>query len=410
MMADSTNVIRARWVFPVDRPPIECGEVAIAGGRIVDVRPVEHVSVLTDAESQTALIPGLVNAHTHLEFTLLSSPLPAETTFAEWIRLIVAHRRARGDYPVEALRTGLRESAAAGVTTIAEIATAGWTYGPFNADAPRTVAFREAIALNPDMLGVIADAVAGHVEQLRGHPSVIAGISPHAPYSVHPELFRTLVKQAQESRAPLAVHLAETHDELELLANGTGPLVELFSESGFWRPDAIPRGSRPMDYLRMIAGLPQALVIHGNYLEADEHEFLAGKSNLTVVYCPRTHAHFRHEPHPWRDLMSRGVRVALGTDSRASNPDLSLWKEMQFLRERFPQVAPAELLAMGTQAGADSLGLDRQTGTLCAGKSADVAVVRLAGDDRDEPHEWLLNPASQPVAAMREGRWIAGVL
>lgn len=407
-MPTTTTMLRARWVFPVDRPPVECGEVEIAGGRIVNVRPVARASSLTDDEATTAIIPGLVNAHTHLEFSTLSVPLPAGTSFAEWIRRIVAHRRGRTEFPVDALRSGLLESAAAGVTTLGEIATAGWTDGPFRGDMPRAVAFREGIALNPDMLDVIADAIAGHVEQLQNHPSVTAGISPHAPYSVHPDLFRNLVAQAKTSRAPLAVHLAETREELELLADGTGPLVELFSESGFWRPDAIPRGTRPLDYLRMLAGLPHALVIHGNYLDAAEREFLTGRPNFSVVYCPRTHAHFGHEPHPWRDLQARGIRVALGTDSRASNPDLSLWNELLFLRPKFPQAPPAELLDMATRAGAEALGLERQTGALSAGKCADLALIRLASDRSHDPHEWLLDHENRPAATMRDGQWIAG--
>ena len=158
----------------------------------------------------------------------------------------------------------------------------------------------------------------------------------------------------------------------------------------------------------MLVRLPQALVIHGNYLDVEEREFLAGKQNFTVVYCPRTHAHFRHEPHPWLDLRKRGVRVALGTDSRASNPDLSLWNELLFLRERFPQVAPGELLELGTRAGAEALGLESKIGTLAVGKSADVAVIELASDRSDDPHEWLLHPESHPAATMREGWWIAG--
>src|SRR5690606_16664427 len=149
------------------------------------------------------------------------------------------------------------------------------------------------------------------------------------------------------------------------------------------------------------------LVIHGNYLDDEERAFLEGKSNVSVVYCPRTHAHFRHEPHPWLDLRSRGVRVALGTDSRASNPDLSLWKELLFLRERFPEVGPSELLEMGTRAGAEALGLEHRVGTFAAGQYADVAAIRLAADRSTDPHEWLLDPESRPIATMREGRWIS---
>jgi cytosine/adenosine deaminase-related metal-dependent hydrolase len=249
--------------------------------------------------------------------------------------------------------------------------------------------------------------VAQHVNDLKRHPSLVGGISPHAPYSVAPQLFRDLVEHARTSRVPLAVHLAETPDELELLANGSGPLVDLFSESGFWRSDAIPRGTIPLHYLWLMDSLPRALIIHGNYLTAEECDFLAGKPNLTVVYCPRTHAHFRHEPHPWIELQKRGAHVALGTDSRASNPDLSLWNEVQFLRSRFPQVAPATLLELATQAGASALGLGWRVGTLTPGKAADMTLVRLAGDEQDNPYERLLDPASQPVETMRDGYWIS---
>lgn len=404
-MTSSTS-LRARWVFPVGRPPIENGLVEIADGRIVAVRPADRFAASSDRTEDLALIPGLVNTHTHLEFSDLTAPLPAEGTFAAWIRLIVAHRRTRGDYPTAAVQSGLRESAASGVTTLGEIATAGWSASLFGSDAPRTVAFREAISMSTDHDAMMA-TVREHFVALHEHPDVIAAISPHAPYSVHPDLFRKLVKLAGEQRAPLAVHLAESADELELLAEGKGPLVDLFSASGFWQPDAIPHGTRPLDYLNMIRDARRALVIHGNYLSPEECDFLTGKPNLSVVYCPRTHAHFGHEPHPWLDLRSRGVRIALGTDSRASNPDLSLWNEVLFLRDRFPQVAPEELLEIATRAGAEALGLEDRTGTLAPGMSADLAVVCLSNNGND-PHERLLHPDSRPIATLRDGKWIAG--
>lgn len=406
-MTPQSLILRARWVFPVDRPPIENGVVETANGRIVDVRPADRFSPLTGAEEQWALIPGLVNAHTHLEFSERASPLPADTTFAEWIRAIVGYRRARATPVPEIVLRGLAESARAGVTTIGEIVTAGWTTAPFTPRMPRAVGFREAIALDPLLIAGVGNTVEQHLRDVREHPSVVGGISPHAPYSVFPQLFRDLVDCAQRTHAPLAVHLAETPDELELLANGSGPLVELFSESGFWRPDAIPRGTRPLDYLRLIADLPRALVIHGNYLTSEECDYLAGRPNLTVVYCPRTHAHFRHEPHPWLELQKRGACVALGTDSRASNPDLSLWNEVLFLRSRFPQVVPANLLELATRAGAEALGLARHIGSLTPGKAADMTIMQLAGMEWDDPNERLVNPASQPIGAMRDGRWIS---
>ena len=400
--------LHARWIFPVDRPPVADGVVRIADGRIVAVETADATRPFGDDAADLALIPGLVNTHTHLEFSELRSPFPAGETFADWIRSVVEYRRARTTPVPEILGAGLRESAAAGVTTLGEIATAGWSSQPFDAAAPRTVAFREALALDPSNSRNAEAPVGEHLADVREHSNIIGGISPHAPYSVHPHLFRSLVDLALQSRAPLAFHLAETSEELELLAHGTGPLVDSFSAAGFWQPDAIPRGSRPLDYLRLLAPLPRVLVIHGNYLADDEIDFLAGKPQFTVIYCPRTHAHFGHEPHPWLKLRERGVRVALGTDSRASNPDLSLWNELQFLKERFPQIAPRDLLRLATIDGAEALGIEHLAGTLAPGKSADIAVIQLAGADRDDPWERLLHPDSRPVATLRSGSWIAG--
>lgn len=407
-MVHATSILRARWVFPVDRAPIENGMVEIANGRIINVRSADRFARISDEEAQSALIPGLVNAHTHLEFSDLAAPLSSAGTFADWIALIVQHRRERTADVSDVIASGLAESAAAGVTTVGEIATAGWSRAPFGVHTLRTVGFREAIALDPARYDDAYAAVHRHLQDLRSDPSLVGGISPHAPYSVAPPLFERLVDLAHKTDSPLAVHLAETREELQLLSEGSGPLVELFRDGGFWRPDAIPRGTRPLDYLRQIASLPRALVIHGNYLDDDECAFLEGRPNLSVVYCPRTHAHFRHAPHPWLDLRQRGVRVALGTDSRASNPDLSLWREVQFLHARFPQVDPSGLLEMATRSGSAALGLDSETGTLTPGKAADVAVVQLGGREQDGPFERLLHPVSRPIAAMRDGRWIFG--
>ena len=239
-----------------------------------------------------------------------------------------------------------------------------------------------------------------------GPQRMIRGLSPHAPYSVHPDLFRGLVDLAVARRAPVAMHLAETREELQLLADGTGDFVRFLEELGVWRPDAIPPGSRPLDYLRELARVEVALAIHGNYLAPDEIEFLVGHSNVSVVYCPRTHAFFRHAVHPWQMLLAKGINVALGTDSRASNPDLSVWNELLFLRRLAPDFDPAALLKLATWNGALAMGLGHETGTLDVGKSADLAVVEFAGGDSTDPYELLFNPGNRIARTMSGGRWI----
>lgn len=369
--------LRARWVFPVDRPPLENGVLEIVDGRIAAVHN-RHEPRAHDL-GDMALIPGLVNAHTHLEFSDLDAPLTPAAPFSDWIRAIVAHRRSR-TAPVESIvRHGIAHSVIDGTRALGEIATDEASLRTLAEHTELTgVVFRELLGLLPEAMDGQLDVALRHLESTQTG-NFIAGLSPHAPYSVHPELFHRLIDLARDRRAPVAMHLAETEAERELLRRSTGELVDLLRGFGVWRDGVIPSGTRPMDYLVRLAELDRALVVHGNYLDEDELEFLAARPQLTVVYCPRTHAFFGHDPHPWQRLIERGGSVALGTDSRASNPNLSLWEELQFLRRRHPEVDPALLLELGTLRGARAMGLEAHAGTLAEGQPARFACVALTG-------------------------------
>jgi cytosine/adenosine deaminase-related metal-dependent hydrolase len=210
-----------------------------------------------------------------------------------------------------------------------------------------------------------------------GFPSAIRlGLSPHAPYTVSPALLTSLLTLARQRNLPVAMHVAESADELELLANGTGRFQQLLDERSMWDPSAISHGSAPFDYLQVLATAPRALVIHGNYLDRDEHEFLATHSDrMSLVYCPRTHAYFDHPPYPLSEILAAGVRVALGTDSRASNPDLSVLAEMRYAAKSHAHVAPGAILRMSTLSGAEALGREQECGSITPGKLAHLAAI-----------------------------------
>ena len=413
--AGARRSYRARWIVPVDREPIEQGTIEIEGGRITAVHD------RTDKRSRdlgnVAILPGLVNAHTHLEFSALGKPISPVVPFPDWIRAVRDNRAQRTDDDSTSVTTGLVESAAAGTTTVGEIATAGWSPDPFTPAAPRAVVFRELIGLRSrqidQQLAIARDHLTAGDQtafasrtSARKAPHPYRGLSPHAPYSVHRELYSRLVALAAEFRVPMAVHLAETREELELLAHRRGGFVEMLKDFGVWEPDAIPRRSRPLDYLQPLTTLEHALVVHGNYLSAEEIEFVCRHPNLTVIYCPRTHARFGHRGHPWRRLLEGGGRVAIGTDSRASNPDLSLWRELCFLREQFSDVPPRKLLELGTVCGARALGLEETAGTLTVGRSADLTVISLDAAGTGDIAAALLHPRHRVVATMRSGLWI----
>ncbi len=389
---------RARWVFPMTGPPIAGGVVAVAGGRIVEVGPHRHEPAVDLGD--VALIPGLVNVHAHLEFSLLTQPLGgAGMMLHDWIRLVVDYRRCL-ESTTEALSRGLAESWQCGVRWLGEIATPGWHPAPFEHSPLGGVVFAELLGPREQDVQPQLERAAQHLQgncALGGRWQ--AGLSPHAPYTVHPQLFARAVDLAQAAGAAFAFHLAESLEELEYLRAGTGPMQSLLESRGVWQAGAIAPETRPIDYLRPMARLARALVIHGNYLDAHEQAFLADNAHrMALVYCPRTHAHFGHAPYPLARLLAAGVRVVLGTDGRASNPDLDLWAEVRFVCAEHAEVSPRQAFEMATSDAALALGLP-EAGVLRPGVPAQVLALPLDGPARRDPYEALVETSRPPQAA-----------
>ncbi len=387
---------RARWIFPVDRPPLADGTLEIDAGRIValhDRRDPQAVDL-----GNVALIPGLVNAHAHLEFSDLDAPIAPPVPFTAWLRAVIRSRTGRTISREESLVRGVHELLSQGTAVVGEIATLGWTAAAIADPRLHVVAFCELITLATERISAQLDALQQHERDCRDYSSIHPGVSPHAPYSVHPELFSAAVQHARDRDMPVAIHLAETIAEIELLKTGKGEFREFLLELGVWRDDVFPGDRTPLDYLKEMADVPHGLIVHGNYLGNEEAEFLAAHRNITVVYCPRTHAYFEHPPHPWKEFLTRGISLALGTDGRSSNPDLSLWNELVFLQKHHPDVLPETILSLGTLHGARSLGLEQEFGSLTPGKRAAVAVVALpefADASTSAPYELLFSSASR---------------
>lgn len=402
-MISQSQRLKAKWVFPVDRPPIENGLIEIVDGIITTVRVAEPHETATDL-GDVVILPGLVNAHTHLEFSLVEQPFQPARPFTDWIRSLVAYRRRElTPNPTrqgQALILGAIEATETCTTLLGEIAMSGWNANALPANSPRIVAFRELIDLRPEAVQLQIELAQEWLQREGKH--VTYGLSPHAPYSVAPELLSRAVELAKRWGAPVAMHVAETRAELEFLSHGRGELVEMLKSFGAWPDGGTPLGRRPLDILHVLADAPRALIVHGNYLADDEIDFIAARPQMSVVYCPRTHEFFGHEPHPWRHLLAMGANVALGTDGRGSNPDLSLWKELVFLRERFPDVAPSTLLELGTLAGARALGCEYDCGTITPGKRADLVAVSLGGGG--DPLEELMTTDSRIVRTMCGGQ------
>ena len=327
---------------------------------------------------------------------------PPSADFTGWLRQVIAHRRTLTPEQIEAdVRAGLTESLRHGTTLLGDIAGEGRSWSIL-ADAPlRSVIFYEMLGLTPARA---EQALASARAWLAAHPATShchPGLSPHAPYSVRAALFAQAAQLAREAKCPLAVHLAESREELDLLHDHRGPFVSFLKELGVWDADGL--AASPGQVMQACNQRISKLFIHGNYLAPTARI----PRNSTVVYCPRTHAAFGHTPHPFRQFLARGIRVALGTDSLASNPDLSVLAEVRYLHRLCPDVPGEVLLRMATLSGAEALGWAEEAGSLEAGKSADVIAVSLAPGENRDPYERLFASDLPVQRVLCRGRWVA---
>ncbi|HZZ27249.1 MAG TPA: amidohydrolase family protein [Pirellulales bacterium] len=412
--------LRAPYVFPVDRPPIRDGVVAIDHDRIVAVGESSSPAIrnfLPAARDmgRVAILPGLINAHTHLEFSDLQQPLGTPgMEFTQWIREVLRKRREEPSAH-DAIERGIAESRSCGVTALGEIASTPWQSKI--SPSLEITEFCEVICFRHDadrqryqaVTEAIGDVACEAESPIHWSEVLRPGISPHAPYTVRPEIVRECAVLSAKRRISLSIHLAESRDELMLLKTGKGAFVDLLQAFNAWDPTIISPASRPFDYLKILAKAHRSLVVHGNYLDDEEIEFLANNAHrMSVVYCPRTHAFFNHDAYPLSTMLIAGVNVALGTDSRASNPDLSIMEELRFAAGKHPHVDPANLLQMITVNAARALGRDQEIGTITLGKFADLAILSLPEHDAVDPHELLLESSSGIVATIFRGRGIHG--
>jgi cytosine/adenosine deaminase-related metal-dependent hydrolase len=388
------QVLTARWIFPATSTPLPGGRVTIRGDRIVSVNPAGDRSADIDF-GNTAIIPGLVNAHTHLDLSGMRGAVAPGPDFVGWLRGVVEYRRTRPPRDTGAdIQDGLTECMCLGTTTIGDIAAGGSSWESLVRAPVWSLCFREVLGLPCERVHAVWAELVQWMAEHPDTPTCRVGVSPHAPYSVHKALI-----EAAARIWPICVHLAETEAERELLESQSGPFVSFLSELGVWDPHGL---APSLDWVTWKASRsPAALLAHGNYLSPATS--LA--RNSTVVYCPRTHAAFGHPLHPFPELIARGVRVVLGTDSLASNPDLDILAEARFVHERYPTVPGEQILRMATINGATALGFGELTGSLETGKSADLVVVPLSEDKTGDPFKLLFSSDTSDRRTMWRGEW-----
>ncbi len=408
--------LRCRQVVPMRGRPLDGGWIRIERGRITAMgqrRPPETAVDLGDA----IILPGLVNAHTHLEFSNCRKPLDPSGGLPSWIEQVVHLRRSsEADQttdrlgPAGAIVRGLAESAAGGVTTIGEIATLApaAAYATFAKDGPRVRVYREGLGLSAAAVRRTTSHLASDSESGSG-PSPMQGLSPHAPYSVAAPLGRWLIETARRRGLPVAMHIAESPDEAALVADGTGRFRALLESLGAWPADAPPRLLPAAGWITELARAPRGIVVHGTFLPDDPTamaRLARHRDRLAVTICPRTTLALSGRLPPLAAFRDAGLRVALGTDSRASNPDLSVLGECRTLVDA-GLASPEETLTLATRHGAWAMMLEHRSGLLAPARPADLVILRPTAPYTD-PFTAILDPATQIIATLRSGRVIHG--
>ena len=396
----------ASWIVPISEPPVRDGWVVVDRDRVVAISrrgPAGGAHEIDLGES--AVLPGLVNAHTHLELSYLREQVPPTSDFVTWVRGVIGERRKRPDPRspeiLEAIDRGIAEALACGTAIVGDISNTLVSFDALARSPLAAVVFYELIRFNTlDARGFVQEATQA-IDSLPTSPLVRASLAAHAPYSVAPLVFRA-IRQAvdRDPFSPCSVHLSESTEETDFIRTGGGPWRAILEELGSWDPRWLPPGGTPVQYLDDSGFLDgRVLAVHGVQMSAADLERLALRGT-TLVTCPRSNGHTGAGAPPLEDFYASGVRVAVGTDSLASAPDLNLFAELATIRALAPSVPAATLLDSATRQGSRALGFDADFGTIEAGKLARLLAVTVPAGT-DDVEEYLVSGI-----APEQIRWI----
>ena len=372
---------------------ITAGAVAVRDGTITAAGPLRDVlRDCGDAElrdlGDAIVMPGVVNAHTHLELSSIGSDRPPGGDYLDWLKRLIERRAVEDGGAARRAAEQSRDALIArGTVAVGDICNDTWIVDVWKERPVCGVLFQELLGLDDEGSGQSLEAAHQRMAACPAPAGWRWSAVPHAPHTTSLTLMRALAEYARAERVPLSIHLAESAGEAAFLAHGAGPFREFFERQGFLGAAFEAPRCTPLERIEA-AGIPgpDTLVVHAVHLSRDEIERL-GQSGSTVVTCPRSNAYLGVGVAPVPALLDAGVKLALGTDSLASAPDLDLFAEMSALRDAHPGLDPAVIVRAATQGGASALGLADSFGTIEPGKSSRLTVVSFgAGGD---PFEYL---------------------
>ena len=381
---------RAAWILPITEPPIKNGWVDVKDGVVAAVgtgHSDERLSSVTVLES-CVVMPGLINAHTHLELSGFHGCVERSDSMPSWASTVMS-LTANNDPDQNAIDSAISFAHQSGTALVGDISNTLASVDALRRSPLDGVVFNELLGFdNREPTGLLNRSLAS-IKNYQGHKPRVS-LAAHAPYSVSAALFKAL-REAADAHAlgPLSVHVAESEAELEFLRTGTGPWRDILELRGRWVSDWKPPAEGPIDYLDRLGWVQSdTLMVHGVHLTDHELERLAA-AGTTLVSCPRSNIRTGAGQAPLDRFYSSGVRVALGTDSLASVDDLNMFTELQEARRLAPDVSASSLIKSATLHGARALGFADHFGAIEAGRRA--ALIAVSGvSPNDDVEEYLL--------------------
>lgn len=373
--ARSLVVHRAAWVVPVSRPPIDDGAVVTNGDAIVEVGKYRDLKSSKTAAVElidhgiAALMPCLVNAHTHLELSFMQGKIPLpQAGFSAWLDEVFSHRASssRRD-EVTGFSQGQRQLLGSGTGLYGDITNGACLFPECEDAFPVRQTFLEVLGFDQlDLRFAVGSSGLGAVGSHAGK----IGIAAHACYSTSAALIQQAKGWCRDRNLPFSIHVAEHPAEIEFLQNGSGYCRALLESLGKWIPDWTPPGKTPVAYLDALGILDaETILVHAVHMQ-DSDWHTVRQRNCSVCFCPRSNQNLNVGRPAMEKGMHLGARTCLGTDSLASNEDLNLFAEAYHVLNHYPDLSPEAVLFMATMGGAKALQRDDRFGSLECGKQA----------------------------------------
>jgi cytosine/adenosine deaminase-related metal-dependent hydrolase len=351
-------------------PPIRNGFVAVENGRIVECGADSQAGA-----PDVAILPGLVNAHTHLELSWMKGLVPPGDSMPAWADRLIELRLSSAAAGSGPIADAIADARASGTALVGDVTNGLGSYEPLAASAMSAAIFYELIGFDAAMALPLMTAAKQQIGELESIDRLRPTIVPHAPYSVSPDLFRAIAGAAGER--PMSVHLGESPEEVQFLRDGTGPWRALLERLGAWNARWTAADCGPVEYLDRVGLVnDRLLAVHAVQLTDDELKRLA-VAGATIVTCPRSNTWVGVGAPPIERFYASGARVAIGTDSLASVDDLNLFTEMAAIRKLAPQVPARAVLQSATIEGARALGFGEDLGSIRPGYRAELIAVRI---------------------------------